>query len=525
MAAAPMVSPEARSVPVPTLTARRSPRRPARLLAVVVAVAAVIGLAGYGVRGSFGALDAGRAGIADSADAPATLAVLPFVNVGADPGNEYFSDGLTEDILNALGRLEGLQVAARTSAFAFKGSTAGVREIGRRLGAAHILEGSVRRADDRLRVTAQLIDVETGFEVWSGTFDRQVEDVFTIQQEISRSIVAALHPRLVRGTDARLLDPPTHDVDAYNLFLRGRHHFNRRSLNDALMAVGYFKEAIARDSSFALAHAGLADVYALLPYYRAARPLEALARAETAATRAIALDSTLAEPHATLAWVSFTYRWDWPAADREFEEALRLNPNHTQALHFYSLYLARVQGRHDRATELAARAQRLDPLAPVAHTGAGAVFYHARQYARAIAAHQHALALDSTYSVARYMLAEPYLATGRPDDALRELERVAQGSAPSGDRIAALRGYAYAMLDRRDDAHRILERAKRENVSPVVIAMIHTRLGERDSAFVWLERAANERDPAMVELQQEPLLDALRTDARFNQLAKRIGLP
>jgi TolB-like protein/DNA-binding SARP family transcriptional activator len=502
-------------------------RRSRRWAAPASTVAGVlVALSGYAVYGSHGSPEeriASRA--SESSDPTPAVAVLPFVNMSADEENEYFSDGLTEEILNGLAGVEGLKVAARTSSFAFKGVDADIREIGRKLGVRHVVEGSVRKAGDRIRIMAQLIEAESGYRLWSATYDRNLGDIFAVQDEIGRAVVGALRPRLVGEGVAPFAVRPTHDVQAYNLYLKGRYHFNLRSADDARRAVGYFQEAIARDSSFALAHAGLADVYALLPYYRAARPQDILPEAEAAAKRAIELDSTLAEPHSTLGWINFAYKWDWNAAEREFEEALRLNPNYTNALHFYSLYLARVQGRHEEATALAARAQHLDPLAPVIHTGAGAVFYHARQFDRAIAAHQHALALDSTYSVARYMLAESYLATGRPGDAIREFNQIERGNAPSGDHIVALIGYAYLMSGRHSDARRMIERAEHENISPVVLAILYTGLGEKDHAFAALERAADERTPGMVELKNEPLLDPLRSDPRFTRLAERLGLP
>ena len=499
--------------------------RPRRLRRWAAPVSILIAISGYAVYGSLGPPEERIASAAPEARDPTpAIAVLPFVNMSADEENEYFSDGLTEEILNGLAGVEGLQVAARTSSFAFKGTDADIREIGRKLGVAHVLEGSVRKAGDRLRVTAQLIDVANGYHLWSETYDRDLEDIFVVQEEISRAIVGALRPKLVGEGNASLVARPTHDVQAYNLYLKGRYHFNLRSVDDALRAVEYFKEAIARDSAFALAYAGLADAYALLPYYRAARPQEILPRAEAAAMRAIELDSTLAEPHSTLGWINFTYKWDWNAAEREFEEALRVNPNYTNALHFYSLYLARVPGRHEEAIALATRAQALDPLAPVIHAGAGAVFYHARQYDRAIAAHQHALALDSTYSIARGLVAKAYLGAGRPEDAIRELNRVPDGAAvihggPTG------MGYAYNMLGRSSDALRMLQEATRQNTRPYELAILYSGLGQKDDAFATLERAVEERDPGVVNLKNEPLLDPLRSDPRFARLAARIGLP
>ena len=527
--AAPPRSPSATTAAEPTFAASPPPAtREMRVwpwVAGALAIVVLLGLMRQVPRwtAASGAVDDGSASAAP--EAGATLAVLPFSNLDGAAETDYFTDGLAEEIIGTLGRVEGLSVVARTSSFALEESRLDVREIGRRLGARYVLEGSVRTRGEQLRIAAQLIDATTGYGVWSATWDRASSDVFAIQEELSRSIVDELRPRLL--ADGASLDPvqTTRDLEAYNLYLRGRYHFNERSLDDALKAVGYFEQAIGRDSSFAQAHAGLADVLALLPYYRAARPDQVVERAKAAARRAIALDATLAEPHSTLGWIAFTYEWDWPTAEREFETALRLAPGYSNALHFYSLYLARVAGRHELAIAHAARAQRLDPLAPAIHTGAGAVYYHARQFDRAIAAHRHALALDSSYSVARYMLGEAHLAAGKAEDALRELGAVQTGEVPSGDRITALGGYALAMLGQRAEASRVLGNAKDAAVSPVIVATLHAGLGERDSAFVWLARAADERDPAIVEMQHEPLLDPLRPDPRFRRLAARIGLP
>lgn len=453
------------------------------------------------------------------------VAVLPFVNISASTEDDYFSDGLTEEVLNTLSRIDGIDVAARTSSFAFRGAGRDVREIARALGVSHVLEGSVRNDGESIRIAVQLIDAGSGYELWSRTYHRRIEDVFTIQEEIGRAIAAALAPMLVRAHDAVDVAPPTHDVDAYSLYLRGRFHFNLRSVDDARRAVAFFNEAIARDSMFAQAHAGLADVYALLPYYRAATSEESFARAKAAAMRAIELNPALADPHVTLGWIAFTYNWDWTTAEREFEQALRLDPRNTDALHFYSLYLARVAGRHRDAIALAERAQRLDPLSPLIHTGAGAVFYHARQFERAKTAHRHALALDSSYSVARYMLAEALLASGDAGQAVSQLLQIGAGEAPSGDRSAALLAHAYVELGRRAEAETIMERAVRNNVSPVVLAIVQTKLGRIDAAFESLDRAVDEHDPAIVEIGNEPLLDPLRADPRFAHLAARLKLP
>lgn len=495
-----------------------------RRLAAIFAVLGLLGVAGYGLHGVAGPADGAVARTLHSDDSTASVAVLPFTTAGT--GNDrYLGEGIAEEILHRLATVEGLDVVARTSSFALEGTPRDVRSMGRKLGAHYVLEGSVRRQHDRARVSTRLIEAATGFTVWSATLDRELSDVFAVQDEIGRSVVEELRRAL--GQTFRL--PPaterTADFEAYELYLKGRYHFNRRSLDDARSALRHFEAAVARDSSFAPAYAGLADVYTLLPYYRAARAAHVLERAKWAALRAIALDSTLSDPHSTLGWIGFTYEWDWGKAEREFETALRLNPSSSNALHFYSLFLARVRGDHQQAIALAERAQRLDPLAPVIHTGAGAVFYHARRYDMAETAHRQALALDSTYSVARYMLAEVHLARGRAADARAHLRRIFAGEAPSGDPIIALLAYAHAMQGRRADAVRVLERGKRENVSPVVIAMVHARLDEPDSAFAWLSKAVEERDPAIVELKHEPLLDPLRGDARFTRLGNRIGLP
>jgi TolB-like protein/DNA-binding SARP family transcriptional activator len=425
------------------------------------AVLAIAGLTVYFGRRAGMAADSGRAAGTMSgagvADAGLSVAVLPFINMNASgKGGDYFSDGLTEQLITALTHVPHLRVAARTSAFAFKNAHAAIPEIGRALGVRYLVEGSARQDGARLLVTARLVDARDrgGVLVWASTYDRTLSDIFAIQEELSRAIVGAIEQKLVPDT-ARALVRTTANVAAYNEFLKGRYHFNLRSPDHAPAAVQAFGRAVALDSTFAAAWSGLADAYASLPYSALASGRDMLPRATAAAHRALALDSTLAEPHSTLGWIAYAYEWDWATAEREFETALRLNPNYPDALHHYSLYLSRVPGDRERALAIAERAQFLDPLAPVIQGGAGAVYYHTGDYDRSIAAHLHALALDSTIWVVRGLLGMTYLAASRPNDALRELRQIPPGlySNHGGPPIL---GVAFVQLGMADSARAML---------------------------------------------------------------------
>src|SRR5438876_3143529 len=335
-----------------------------------------------------------------------SIAVLPFVNVSGAPQEEYLSDGISEELIDALSKLPQLQVVARPSSFAFKGKNEDVRQIAQALQVATVLGGSVRRAANRLRVTAQLTDARNGYNLWSETYDREMGDVFAVEDEISHAIMRALQVHLASADSLRLLRRPTHDVEAYELYLKGRYFFNKGGFGPVQQALAYFQQALARDSNYALAYAGIADAYQRLTASTYLRPREGMPKARAAVLKALALEPTLADAHASLGDQLCVYDWDAPAAERELRRAIELNPRVANAHYFYANCLT-AHGRLAEALAEARRAHELDPLNPEVATGLPWALYVARRYDEAIAVQQKSLDLDPGSAHAHMLLAPP----------------------------------------------------------------------------------------------------------------------
>jgi eukaryotic-like serine/threonine-protein kinase len=462
---------------------------------------------------------------AQTGDARA-IAVLPFVNASADPENEYFSDGITDELITALTKVEGLQVASRTSVFALKGAREDVRILGARLGVSAILEGSVRRAGQRLRITAQLTGVRDGRTLWSERYDRELADVFAIQDEIARTIVDTLRATLLQ----ELGDPTpvryTANLKAYQLYLKGRYSWNRRTPAAIAEGIRYFEAAIAEDAGYALAYTGLADSYALQLDYRGAPVREGLERARAEAERALALDETLAEAHTSLAWVTFIYDWDWPLAGQHFRRAIELNPRYSVARQWHSWF--QVAMRHtDLALAEGRQAIALDPSSVSIRRSLGWLYYYARQPDLAFEQLRRAVAMNPTAEENHRLLGLTYLYVGQWDEAAAAF-REARAISESPALAEAGLGVVAAARGRREEARAILAeleaRQRKEYVSPVALVMMYTALGEVDLAFEWLERAYEERRGWLVYLNVEPMLDGLRADPRFRRLVERMRL-
>jgi adenylate cyclase len=454
-----------------------------------------------------------------------SIAVLPFLDLSPERNHEWLSEGIAEEIINALVRVEGLRVAARTSAFAFKGKDVDVREIGQRLGVEAVLEGSVRTAGSRLRIGVQLINVENGYHLWSETLERDIEDVFAVQDEIARTVVSKLYPRLAGGEAVPVNRPPGPDAEAYSLYLQGRHFWNRRTAEGLEEAMELFQQAIEYDPSFAPAYAGLADSYSLLVGFGALSSQEGYPSARQAAERALALDATLPEAHASLALVKLYYERDWGGAEEGFRHALELSPGYSRARAWYAHYLA-SRGNTEAALTQIRIAQELDPLSVSIHTTVGTVLYYARRYDEAIEQYRRALQLEPYFWPARLQLGAAYAQQGLHQDALAEITE-AQRLAGPHPLPAALSGYVYAVTGREIEARRILaelhEQAKRRYVSPAFFAGLHGALGEIESAFEWLDRGLEARDDWMIYLHAEPIFDSLRSDPRFARLLAMVG--
>jgi serine/threonine protein kinase/tetratricopeptide (TPR) repeat protein len=454
-----------------------------------------------------------------------SVAVLPFASLSPDPENEYFADGVTDELINALAKIGGLHVVSRTSAFAFKGKLEDVRAIGARLQVTSVLEGSVRRAGRRLRVTAQLIDVADGFLLWSDTFDRELEDVFAIQDEISRAIVGALKVKLFGSQQQVLVKPATDDLEAYTLYLKGRLFWNRRTEQALWQGLEYFQRAIARDPAFAQAHAGVADSYAILGFYSALPPTEAFPKAKAAALEALANDPALAEAHPTLAYVAMYHDWDWAAAEKEFATAIALNPSYSTAHQWYGNFLA-VLGRFDESAASFGRSIALDPLSPLKQAALGWSRYFARRFDEAEAECRRALELDPGYWIAHLWLGITLEELGSLEDAIGEFEEALRLSGRNLSILGYL-GHALAVAGRASEARQVLQDLVRlgaeRYMSPYDIGVIHLGLGENEEALEWLERGYAERDHQMTFLLVDPRLDPIRASSRFVGLIGKMG--
>ncbi len=455
-----------------------------------------------------------------------SIAVLPFANVSTDPDNEYFADGLTEEVMIALARVPGLRVAARTSSFAFKGARADVREIGRKLDVQSVLEGSVRRAGSQIRIGAQLINAADGHPLWSGTYRREVADIFALQDEITGAIVDALRVELFGG--ARADRPrPTEDVAAYERYLRGRFEWNRRTAQSLAAAVEHLQAAVERAPDFALAHAGLADAWLTLGIYGARAPEAAFPEARAAAQRALAIDPTLAEAHTALACIHAVHEWNWSAAEERFTRAVAIDPRYPTAHHWYALNCLVPLARVADAAAAVGRARELDPLSPVVVSGVGVQRYFARAYDEAIVAQHEALALDDRFGMAHFFLGQALAGQGRFTDAIAAFEQARTLVGDAVEVLAAL-GHALARAGRRDAAQELqrelLGRAERDYVSPTLLAQVAIGLDDAEAALAHLERAGALRAADLIWVGVRPVFDPLRDTPRFRAILHRVRL-
>ncbi|HLB38805.1 MAG TPA: protein kinase, partial [Gemmatimonadales bacterium] len=423
---------------------------------------------------------AASAGVAapEAAD-PRSIAVLPFANVGGDPENEFLSDGLSEELTHALGRVDGLRVVARTSAFAFKGWSGDVREIGRRLGVGAVLEGSVRRAGKHLRVVTQLVDVAKGFQLWSERYDKTAEDVFAVQDDIAHAVVDALRPALLGAAVPRFEAAGT-SYEAYEAYLRGRHAWNRRSEEGLREAMAHFERSAVADPHYALAHAGLADSCTTLGIYGIMPPAELAPRAQAAAERAVALGPALAEARTALAAALAIFRWDWQDADREFRHAIALNPQYTTALHWRAINCLAPQGRLKEARADLERALVLDPLSASAKVSRALISYFERDHDRALAECDEVLGLEPRFGMARYFGGLALAALGRDVEAQGAFREAMTLVGRTAEITSAL-AWSLALAGEEDQARGLLAdlagRTARGYVSPVMLAQVHLGLG------------------------------------------------
>ena len=466
---------------------------------------------------------------ADPSAPPGSIAVLPFTNVGGDAQDEYFSDGMTDELTDALARVPGLRVASRTSAFTYKGRSVDARQIARELQVGALLEGRVRRDGDRLRVSAQLTGGTDGLLLWSETYERQMADVFAVQDEIAGAIAAELRPRLAGGADAAAaarVRRGTTDLAAYDLYLRGRYHFHRRGETELRRAADYFAQAVARDDRFAPAHAGLADAAALLPIYGAADADSAFAIARRGAERAVALDPTLADGWTTLGLVHKSVG-EWEAGERAFRHALALDPQSSTARQWYGELLL-ITGHVDAAVAELQQAEQLDPLSPVIASELSYMLGLAGRPEEAEAAAQRGLRLGPELWTSHAFHGFALLFGGRTRDAIPKLERAVQLDST----VAPVQGaLAYALAQAGDTARaralagRLTAAARPPSGSAMAATLAHLGLGDDDAALDWLETAADRRDSWLYAMSVNmPMFDRVRASPRFAGVVRRLGL-
>jgi TolB-like protein/Flp pilus assembly protein TadD len=457
-----------------------------------------------------------------------SLAVLPLQNLSGDPSQDYVADGMTEELIGRLSRIHGLRVISRTSSMHFKNTQLPVREIAKMLGVDAIMEGSLIREGRQVRVHAQLIRAGTDEHIWAGEYQREYRSLLEVQDEITRGIVDQIEVKLTPEDRASLASAHSVDPEAYENYLKGLHYFNQRTEDALNKSISSFQQAIERDSGYAPAYSGLAEAYAMLGFRGGFPSKEALARAKTAALRAIELDDALAEPHASLAFIAETYEWNWLTAEREYKRALELNPGDAQTHNWYAGYLTYI-GRFDEGISEAKRARDLDPLSlPINNALAGRLLAAGR-YDEALQQVQETLELDGHFPAAHQTLGWVYLHTGKQEEAIREFQSALKLSGAADTDLQLDLGFAYAVSGKRYDAIKILTQLEKLQDKGLVpsgsVAILHGALGDSNEAFSWLEKAYEERDPQLTYIKVGRRFEPLRKDPRFGQLVRRIGLP
>jgi serine/threonine protein kinase/tetratricopeptide (TPR) repeat protein len=456
-----------------------------------------------------------------------SLAVLPFENTSGDPENEYLGDGITGTLINALATLPKLRVMAQATVFRFKGRQSDPQMVGRELDVRAILTGKVTKRGDGLVITTEMVDVITGAQLWGAQYHRKFGDIFAIQEEISNEIARQLQPRLTRKEKKRLVRRHTEDPEAYQLYLKGRHHWNQWTREGFAKGIECFQGAFAKDPAYAVAHAGLADSYVLLGWNSLLPPKEAFRKGKTAAMKALQFDEDLAEAHTSLAAVLWLYDWNWLEAQTEFKRSLQLAPAYPNVNHWFAEYLM-TMGRFEDAITQIEHAEELDPLSLIINVAHGWILYYARKYDASIEQLQKILDLDPNYSVTRWILGLVYRKLGRYDEAIAEGEKAVALSGASPLMHAAL-AQTYGMAGKPEKALEILDslthRAAQEYVAPYFFAGIYAGTQEKDRALEWLGKAYEENSHWLLYLHIDPGMDSLRGDPRFDKLLERVGLP
>ena len=456
------------------------------------------------------------------------LAVLPFQNLTGDATQDYFSDGLTEEMITQLGNLDPdhLGVIARTSVMHYKNTQQPLDQIGRELGVQYVLEGSVRRESDKVRITAQLIQIEDQTHLWAREYDRELSHLLSLQGEIAQEVADGI--QLTFGDQSLTESAPKTSApktyEAYDLYLKGQYFWNRRTPKDFRQAIDYFQQAAAKDPGYARAYAGLANSYALMGGYSGEPQAEFISKARSAALRALELDENLAEAHTALALIVQNYDWDWETAEKEYRRAIELNPNYATAHHWYAEHLA-LLGHFDEALRESERARELDPLSLIIATDNGAILYFSRQYDRAIEKLRAVLEVDPNFTHA-HILEYVYVQKGMFADAQADLEKLRR--VDDSPWSLAQSAYIFGRSGQQPEARRALEKLEQLNrhhqIDPAPILIAYVGIGNKDEAFAWLEKAYSQHSNVLTSLKVDPIYDPLRSDPRFQDLLRRVGL-
>jgi TolB-like protein/class 3 adenylate cyclase len=498
-----------------TLPAGLRPR-PIRRVAVTTLLVLLVAAVGAAAWRYWAALERER-GVSAIGALPTAIAVLPFADMSPGRDQEYFADGMAEELINALSKVPGLRVAARTSTFAFKGKNEDIRTIGKQLNVGALMEGSVRKAEERIRVTAQLVRVADGFHIWSETYDRELDDVFAIQDEIARATVAALKVRL--ASTEPLVKRPTGDLRAYELYLMGRHFWNQRTENGFREAVNYFRQTLQADANYALAYVGLADSHLLLCFYGHEACKEALSKAEAAVMQALAINESCGEAHVSLGALRM-YQWRWDEAKTEFRRGLQLSPGYPTAHHWYGWFLVNV-GQNEQGLAEILQALELDPLSPIINRAVGEAYLYTGDYPHAIEQLQKALELNPNDSWVRPLLARAYLYQGAEPEVFGLFPSQGSPRDVETQLRAAYQAGGERAVYRKSLELRTTETGKQCTDLPLWAAYFFARLGESDRVFECLQEAV---DQGPILFLFGPSLEPYRSDARFVALVEQMGL-
>lgn len=455
------------------------------------------------------------------------IAVLPFENFSSEDEQEYFCDGITEELINALTRVDELRVVARTSAFAFKGQHRDIRKIGEELNVRTVVEGSVRKAGDQLRITAQLINTPSGYHVWSQRYDRKLQDVFAIQEEIAQSIVRALSIRLIGRAERPLVSKHTDNLEAYDLYLKGLHRWHKQTKEDMSRAIQNFEQAVTKDPNFAPAYVGTSDCYRLLGWWGALPPGEAMQKAKVAATKAVEIDATFGAAHRVLAGV-LGHTWeDWPGAEQGFRRAIELNPADAITHASYGIVLLFPLGRAEESIDQLRQARDLDPLSAFHTTCLGWALHMGRRFDEAIDQASEALELDSDFYLAHLVKGWAYEQKSQFDEAMDSFENAKASAGPIPVVLGSL-AHAHALCGATADAARLVDSLKQMSteryIPPIDVAVGYAGLGEKKQVLEWLDKAYADRTPRLTSVRLDPRFDELRAEARFGALMNKMGL-